>query len=162
METNQIYPKSSTYFLSCKSLLFQLQIINLKTNIQVFLYFKQTGITAAIDNKNGGAAASQAIQSGSANETIEQYNSNNGGSLLFGGNINTTHNANIDSATNIQSQNINQASQTNESALYESKHETIGPDYNKLMTDAAICLVKKYCLILQVVLAGLLIMLCQI
>ena len=98
----------------------------------------QLGITAAIDNKNGGAAASSAMQSGSGNQTIAEYNASNGGSLLFGGNINTTHNTNIDSAASIQSQNINQASQTNESASYESKHETIGPDWNQLMTDAAI------------------------
>jgi len=98
----------------------------------------QLGITAAIDHKNGGAAASSAMQSGSGNQTIAEYNASNGGSLLFGGNINTTHNTNIDSAASIQSQNINQASQTNESASYESKHETIGPDWNQLMTDAAI------------------------
>ena len=98
----------------------------------------QVGITVAIDAKNGGAAATQAMQSGSGNQTIAEYNASNGGSLLFGGNINTTHNTNIDSATSIQSQNINQASQTNESASYESKHETIGPDWNQLMTDAAI------------------------
>ncbi len=98
----------------------------------------QVGITVAIDAKNGGAAASSAMQSGSGNQTIAEYNASNGGSLLFGGNINTTHNTNIDSAASIQSQNINQASQTNESASYKEEHNDINPDWNQLMTDAAI------------------------
>ncbi len=99
----------------------------------------QLGITAAIDAKNGGAAATAAMQSGHMDSTTKQYSSNVGSSLLFGGNVNTSSgNTSIDTATSIQSANTNQIAQTNESASFKEEHKTIGPDWNQLMMDAAI------------------------
>ncbi len=43
----------------------------------------QMGITAAIDSKNGGAAATQAMQSGHMDSTTKQYQALVGNSLLF-------------------------------------------------------------------------------
>ncbi len=99
----------------------------------------QMGITAAIDSKNGGAAATQAMQSGHMDSTTKQYQAMVGSSLLFGGGVNTSSSNNsIDSATYISSSNLNQTADNQESALFKEEHKTIGPDWNQLMTDAAI------------------------
>jgi len=98
----------------------------------------QLGITAAIDHKNGGAAATQAMQSGYSDSTAKQYQATVGNSLLFGGQINNNNNSKIDDATQISSANMNQTGNNQESAFFEEKHENIGPDWNQLMTDAAI------------------------
>ena len=99
----------------------------------------QLGITAAIDHKNGGAAATADMQSGFSDSTTKQYQALVGNSLLFGGNFDINNNDyTIDDATQISSANMNQTAQTNESVFFEQKHETIGPDWNQLMTDAAI------------------------
>ena len=96
------------------------------------------GIDAAIDAKNGGASATKDMQSGSGNETIAQYNSNNGGSLLFSGNVNIGNSNNIDVATDISSSNLNQTAQINESVFYRQTSTKIDPNWNNLMTNAAI------------------------
>jgi len=98
----------------------------------------QLGITAAIDHKNGGAAATQAMQSGYSDSTTKQYQATVGNSLLFGGQINDNNNSKIDDATQISSTNMNQTGNNQESAFFEEKHENIDPDWNQLMTDAAI------------------------
>ncbi len=83
----------------------------------------QLGITAAIDANNGGAAATQAMQSGHMDSTTKQYQALVGNSLLFGGNVNTGSNSSIDSATSIQSNNINQTADNKESASYKEEHK---------------------------------------
>ena len=98
------------------------------------------GIDAAIDANNGGYAGGADMQSGYMDSTTKQYSNLVGNSLLFGGdvNINSTTPAVIHKATQIDANNINQTANTSESALYQHTHSDITPDWNSLMTTAAI------------------------